>query len=342
MIVVMKKDAGEREVEAVVARVRELGFREHTSRGEERTLVGVIGADPRAADPAAFESLAGVAEVVRVLKPYRLASREGHPDRTVVTVGRGADPVAFGGAAVPVIAGPCAVESWDQLAAVAVAARRAGARLLRGGAFKPRTSPYAFQGLGEEGLRLLARAREETGLPIVTEVMTPEAVPLVEEYADVLQIGARNMQNYDLLRAAGKARRPVLLKRALSGTIEELLMSAEYVLAGGNPDVILCERGIRTYERATRNTLDLAAVPVLKEASHLPVVVDPSHGTGKRSLVAPMALAAVAAGADGLLVEVHPWPDRALSDGPQSLTPEAFEDLMVRVRAVAQAVGRSA
>jgi 3-deoxy-7-phosphoheptulonate synthase len=241
-----------------------------------------------------------------------------------------------------VVAGPCAVESWEQLEAAARAARESGARLLRGGAFKPRTSPYAFQGLGEEGLRLLARARELTGLPVVTEVMSPEAVPLVESYADALQIGARNMQNYDLLRAVGRARKPVLLKRGLSATLEELLMAAEYVVAGGNGRVILCERGIRTYERATRNTLDLAAVPALKDVSHLPVVVDPSHGTGRRSLVAPMALAAVAAGADGLMVEVHPWPDRALSDGPQSLTPAMLADLMVRVRAVARAVGRTA
>jgi 3-deoxy-7-phosphoheptulonate synthase len=257
-------------------------------------------------------------------------------------VGEGASAVTFGGPEVPVVAGPCAVESWEQLEAAARAARESGARLLRGGAFKPRTSPYAFQGLGEEGLRLLARARELTGLPVVTEVMSPEAVPLVESYADALQIGARNMQNYDLLRAVGRARKPVLLKRGLSATLEELLMAAEYVVAGGNGRVILCERGIRTYERATRNTLDLAAVPALKDVSHLPVVVDPSHGTGRRSLVAPMALAAVAAGADGLMVEVHPWPDRALSDGPQSLTPAMLADLMVRVRAVARAVGRTA
>jgi 3-deoxy-7-phosphoheptulonate synthase len=232
------------------------------------------------------------------------------------------------------------VESWEQLEAVARAARAAGARLLRGGAFKPRSSPYTFQGLGEEGLKLLARARELTGLPVVTEVMSPDAVGLVAEYADCLQIGARNMQNYDLLRAVGRASKPVLLKRALSGTIEELLMAAEYVLAAGNPEVILCERGIRTFERATRNTLDLSAVPVLKELTHLPVLVDPSHGTGKRSLVPAMALAAVAAGADGLLLEVHPDPARARSDGPQSLTPADLEALVPRLAAVASAVGR--
>jgi 3-deoxy-7-phosphoheptulonate synthase len=271
----------------------------------------------------------------------RLVARAAHPEPTVVTVGEGPSAVRFGEGPVPIIAGPCAVESWEQLELVAHAAKAAGARLLRGGAFKPRTSPYVFQGLGEEGLRLLARAREATGLPIVTEVMTAEAVPLVEEYADLLQIGARNMQNYDLLRACGKARRPVLLKRALSGTIEELLFAAEHLLSAGNGRVILCERGIRTFEWATRNTLDLSAVPLLEELTHLPVIVDPSHGTGRRDLVIPMSLAAIAAGADGLIVEVHPWPDRALSDGPQSLTPEQLQDLVTRARAVAQAVGRT-
>ncbi|WP_242341438.1 MULTISPECIES: 3-deoxy-7-phosphoheptulonate synthase [Anaeromyxobacter] len=283
---------------------------------------------------------ASEAEIEGVSEPYELASLELHPGRTIVTVGRGPAAVAFGGSRVPVVAGPCAVESWEQLETVARAAKAAGARLLRGGAFKPRSSPYTFQGLGEEGLALLARARELTGLPVVTEVMSPDAVGLVAEYADCLQIGARNMQNYDLLRAVGAAGKPVLLKRAMSGTIEELLMAAEYVLAAGNPDVILCERGIRTFERATRNTLDLSAVPVLKELTHLPVVVDPSHGTGKRSLVPAMALAAVAAGADGLLLEVHPDPARARSDGPQSLTPAGLEALLPRLAAVAAAVGR--
>jgi 3-deoxy-7-phosphoheptulonate synthase len=260
----------------------------------------------------------------------------------VVTIGQGAAAVRFGEAAVPVIAGPCAVESWDQLAAAASASRAAGARVLRGGAYKPRTSPYAFQGLGEEGLRLLARAREVTGLPVVTEVVAPEQVMLVAEYADALQVGARNMQNFELLRACGAARKPVLLKRGLSATIEELLLAAEYVLAGGNGQVILCERGIRTFEPSTRNTLDLSAVPVLKARTHLPVVVDPSHATGQRALVPPMALAAVAAGADGLLVEVHPTPETARCDGAQSLTPAQLTELMVRVRAVAAAVGRTA
>jgi 3-deoxy-7-phosphoheptulonate synthase len=325
----------------VMGRIAELGFRAHPSRGEERTIIGVIGDDRRVADAGMFESLPGVAECVRVLKPFKLASRDFHPRSTVVTIGKGPGQVEVGGRAVPVMAGPCAVESWEQLEEIAIAAKASGARMIRGGAFKPRSSPYSFQGLGEEGLKLLARAREATGLPVVTEVMTVDAVPLVEEYADCLQIGARNMQNYDLLRAVGKAKKPVMLKRALSGTIEEWLMSAEYILAAGNEDVILCERGIRTYERATRNTLDLSAVPVLRELCHLPVVVDPSHGTGKRSLVVPMALAGIAAGADGIIVEVHPHPDRALSDGPQSLTLEMLAALMTQAAAVATAIGRS-
>ena len=341
MIVVMQKGASEEEIQGVLARIKESGFRPNLSRGEERTIIGVIGDDRRVADEGLFEALPGVEECVRVLKPFKIASRDFHPENTVVTIGKGAAAVQVGGKAVAIMAGPCAVESWEQLEEVARAAKANGARMLRGGAFKPRTSPYSFQGLGEEGLKLLARAREATGLPVITEVMTPEAVPLVERYADCLQIGARNMQNYNLLQACGKARKPVLLKRGLSGTIEELLMAAEYILSAGNQDVILCERGIRTYERATRNTLDISAVPVLKELSHLPVVVDPSHGTGKRSLVGPMALAAVAAGADGLLLEVHPHPERALSDGPQSLTPKMLGDLMKRLSAIAEAVGRS-
>jgi 3-deoxy-7-phosphoheptulonate synthase len=341
MIIVMKQGASELEIEDVMGRIAELGFRAHPSRGEERTIIGVIGDDRRVADAGMFESLPGVAECVRVLKPFKLASRDFHPRSTVVTIGKGPGQVEVGGRAVPVMAGPCAVESWEQLEEIAIAAKASGARMIRGGAFKPRSSPYSFQGLGEEGLKLLARAREATGLPVVTEVMTVDAVPLVEEYADCLQIGARNMQNYDLLRAVGKAKKPVMLKRALSGTIEEWLMSAEYILAAGNEDVILCERGIRTYERATRNTLDLSAVPVLRELCHLPVVVDPSHGTGKRSLVVPMALAGIAAGADGIIVEVHPHPDRALSDGPQSLTLEMLAALMTQAAAVATAIGRS-
>jgi 3-deoxy-7-phosphoheptulonate synthase len=340
VIVVMKKGASEQEIQGVLARIQEQGFRPNLSRGEERTIVGVIGDDRKVADAGMFETLPGVAECVRVLKPYKLASRDFHPQDTVVKVGQGPGAVEVGAQRVVVMAGPCAVESLEQVKAVAELVKKAGAAMLRGGAFKPRTSPYSFQGLGEEGLQILAKGREATGLPVVTEVMTPEAVSLVETWADCLQIGARNMQNYNLLQACGKARKPVMLKRGLSGTIEELLMAAEYILASGNPDVILCERGIRTYEKATRNTLDLSAVPVLKELSHLPVVVDPSHGTGKRSLVEPMALAAVAAGADGLLIEVHPDPPRALSDGPQSLTPAMFAELMPKLQAVARAIGR--
>jgi 3-deoxy-7-phosphoheptulonate synthase len=340
VIVVMKKGASEQDIQGLIARIQEQGFRAHLSRGEERTIVGVVGDDRKVADEGMFETLPGVAECVRVLKPYKLASRDFHPQDTVVKVGGGKGAVEVGAERVVVMAGPCAVESLDQVRAVAEVARKAGAAMLRGGAFKPRSSPYSFQGLGEEGLKILAQAREATGLPVITEVMTPEAVPLVETWSDCLQIGARNMQNYNLLQACGKAKKPVMLKRGLSGTIEELLMAAEYILASGNQGVILCERGIRTYERATRNTLDLSAVPVLKELSHLPVVVDPSHGTGKRSLVAPMALAAVAAGADGLIIEVHPDPPRALSDGPQSLTPAMFAELMPRLQAVARAIGR--
>ena len=340
MIVVMKKGAAEQDIQGVLARIQELGFRPNLSRGEERTIIGVIGDDRKVADEGMFETLPGVAECVRVLKPYKLASRDFHPLDTLVKVGQGPGAVEVGAQRVVVMAGPCAVESMEQLRAVAEVAKKAGAAMLRGGAFKPRTSPYSFQGLGQEGLEILAKGRELTGLPVVTEVMTPEALPLVEQWADCLQIGARNMQNYMLLQACGKAKKPVMLKRGLSGTIEELLMAAEYILASGNASVILCERGIRTYEKATRNTLDLSAVPVLKELSHLPVVVDPSHGTGKRSLVEPMALAAVAAGADGLLIEVHPDPQRALSDGPQSLTPAMFAEMMPKLQAVARAVGR--
>ena len=340
MIVVMKKGASDAEVAGVEARIRELGFAAHLSRGEERTIIGVVGDDRRVAEEGMFEALPGVAECVRILKPFKLAARDFVAGRTVVVIGDGADAVRLGDRDIVVAAGPCAVESWEQLEEVAVAAKACGARLLRGGAFKPRSSPYSFQGLGEEGLKLLARAREKTGLPIVTEVMTPEAVPLVESYADCLQVGARNMQNFNLLQACGKARKPVLLKRGASATIEELLMAAEYILSSGNRNVILCERGLRTFERATRNTLDLSAVAVLKEWSHLPVLVDPSHGTGHRSLVSPMARAAIACGADGLIIEVHPHPDRALSDGPQSLTLEMLKETMQGVAAVARAVGR--
>jgi 3-deoxy-7-phosphoheptulonate synthase len=340
MIVVMRAHASDAEIDGVVARISELGFTPHLSRGAERTIVGVVGDDRRVADEGMFESLPGVAECVRILKPFKLAAREFAGAPTVIEVGEGAGRAAVGGPEVVIAAGPCAVESWEQLEEVALAVKQSGARLLRGGAFKPRTSPYSFQGLGEEGLRLLARARVATGLPVVTEVMTPEAVPLVERYADCLQIGARNMQNFNLLQACGKSAKPILLKRGLSSTLEELLMAAEYILASGNRRVILCERGIRTFERATRNTLDLSAVAVLKQWSHLPVIVDPSHGTGHAAFVPAMARAAVAAGADGLLIEVHPHPERALSDGPQSLTPAALAETAAEVTAVARAVGR--
>ncbi|MBE3589850.1 MAG: 3-deoxy-7-phosphoheptulonate synthase [Firmicutes bacterium] len=336
MIVVMRWDATDEDVRGVERRLAELGFTAHISRGRERTVVGAIGDRPPDPDAMGLESLPGVERVMLVQHSFKLASRDFRAEPSRVRVG----DVVFGGDEVVVIAGPCAVESREQILETAAAVRAAGARMLRGGAFKPRTSPYSFQGLEEEGLKLLAEARERTGLPVVTEVMSPEAVPLVAAYADMLQIGARNMQNFPLLRAVGRVGRPVMLKRGPSATIEEWLQAAEYILAAGNDQVVLCERGIRTFETATRNTLDLNAVPVLKEWTHLPVVVDPSHGTGKWRWVKPMALAAVAAGADALIVEVHPQPSRALSDGSQSLTPKNFEDLMREAAAVARAVGR--
>ena len=284
-----------------------------------------------------LEQLPGVVEVLRVSKPYKLAGRDFRPDDTQITVG----DVSIGGSEMVVMSGPCSVEGEEMLLATARVARDAGARILRGGAFKPRSSPYSFRGMGVDGLKLLAKAREETGLPVVTEVMTAEDVDVVAEYADILQVGARNMQNFILLDKVGKIKKPVLLKRGFSNTYEELLLSAEYIMSGGNHEVILCERGIRTFEDYTRNTLDLAAIPVLKRLSHLPIVADPSHGTGRWHLVAPMALAAVAAGAHGLIIEVHPNPDKALSDGPQSLTFENFQTLMEGVRSVAQVVGKS-
>jgi 3-deoxy-7-phosphoheptulonate synthase len=336
MIVVMRAQATSTEVDSVVSAIEALGMRSHLSRGEERTIVGIIG-DERTIANANLEALGGVERVIPVLKPFKLASRDFHPTDSVVQVGH----VPVGGGHLVVMAGPCAVESREQLLASARAVKAGGAHILRGGAFKPRTSPYSFQGLGKEGLELLAEARAETGLPVVTEVVSPTDVPLVSEWADMIQIGARNMQNFALLEAAGKSHRPVLLKRGMSATIEELLMAAEYILASGNLNVILCERGIRTFEKYTRNTLDIAAVPVLKRLSHLPVVVDPSHATGDRGLVGPTACAGVAAGSDGLIIEVHPNPEKALSDGPQSLTPELFRDLMARIRPVADAVGHS-
>jgi len=337
MIVVMKPGATAQEISAVVSRVESLGYRVHLSHGEERTIIGVIG-DERPLNREMFERMAGVEKTVPILQPFKLASREFHPQDSIFSI----NGVSIGGRRVIIMAGPCAVESREQLLEAAWAAKEAGASVLRGGAFKPRTSPYSFQGLGEEGLRYLAEAREETGLPVVTEVMAPEQVSLVAQYADILQIGARNMQNYALLRAVGEAGHPVLLKRGMMATLEELLMSAEYILAQSNRRVMLCERGIRTFETYTRNTFDINAIPLLKQLTHLPVIADPSHGTGKWELVGAVARAAVAAGADGLLVEVHPHPEEALSDGRQSLKPERLFTLVQEVRRVAQAVGREA
>ncbi|SHJ21503.1 3-deoxy-7-phosphoheptulonate synthase [Desulfofundulus thermosubterraneus] len=335
MIVVMQQDATSEQVEAVVDRLEKSGFQVHLSRGVERTIIGIIGDRTRLGDMA-LEAMPGVEKVMPVLQPYKLASRAFHPEDSVVMVG----DLAIGGEEIHVMAGPCAVESREQLLEAARQVKAAGATILRGGAYKPRTSPYSFQGLEEEGLKLLAEARELTGLKVVTEVMDVRTLPLVAEYADILQIGARNMQNFFLLREVARVDKPVLLKRGLSCTIEEWLMAAEYIMSGGNQRVILCERGIRTFENYTRNTLDLTAVPVVKYLSHLPVVVDPSHGIGKWQFVPTMARAAVAAGADGLLIEVHPNPAEALCDGPQSLTPENFAHMMKELRSVARAVNR--
>ncbi len=331
MIVVMRASATQQNVDTVLRRLAEYELKGHLSRGEERTIIGVVGAAIPPTLQEELELFEGVQETVRVTRPYKLAAREFHPHDTVVDV-RG---VKVGGGAFVVIAGPCAVESEAQILTTARAAREAGAAMLRGGAFKPRSSPYTFRGLGEPGLQLLAQARAETGLPIVTEVMTPTDVALVARYADVLQIGARNMQNYQLLEEVGRSGMPTLLKRGLSATIEEWLLSAEYIIAQGNPS------GIRTFETATRNTMDLNAVALVKRRSHLPIIADPSHGTGKWYLVPPIALASLAAGADGLIMEIHPDPDRAKSDGGQSLTLENFAALMPRIAAVAGALGRT-
>lgn len=336
MIIIMQMKATPGDIDAVVGRVEREGFKTHLSRGEERTIIGIIG-DERHLDQGAISRMSGVDRVVRVLRPFKLASRDFHPEDSEVTI----NGHVFGSNKVIVMAGPCSVESMEQMMETAVAVKEAGAHLLRGGAFKPRTSPYSFQGLGEAGLKILAEVRQKTGLYIVTEVMAPEQVDLVAKYADVLQIGTRNMQNYALLNAVGERGMPVLLKRGMMSTIEELLMSAEYIMSNGNHKVILCERGIRTFEKYTRNTLDINAVPVLKELTHLPVVVDPSHATGKWTLVKAASKAAIAAGADGLLIEVHPNPAEALSDGEQSLKPHRFVELMQEARRVAAAVGRS-
>ncbi|MEW6695839.1 MAG: 3-deoxy-7-phosphoheptulonate synthase [Bacillota bacterium] len=335
MIVVMSPRADEDRINAVTERLKRAGFKIHLSQGVERTIIGAIGDKTRMGD-LALEAMPGVENVVPILQPYKLASRAFKEQDTVVKVGG----IEIGGGQIHVMAGPCAVESREQLLESAEIVKAAGATLLRGGAFKPRTSPYSFQGLEEQGLQYLAEAREKTGLKIVTEVMDAGTLPLVAEYADILQIGTRNMQNFFLLREAAKIDKPILLKRGASATIEEWLMAAEYIMAGGNYNVILCERGIRTYETFTRNTLDLSAIPVVKHLSHLPIIVDPSHAIGKWRFVPPMAVAAVAAGADGLLIEVHPNPSEALCDGPQSLTPENFHSLMQQIDAVAGVMGR--
>jgi len=336
MIIIMKMNTAQANLDAVVSRVEREGFRTHLSQGEERTIIGVIG-DERKLDRGAINRMDGVDRVVPVLRPFKLASRDFQPTDSKISI----NGHVFGGKKVIVMAGPCSVESLEQMRETALAVKEAGAHLLRGGAFKPRSSPYSFQGMGEEGLKILAQVREETGLHIITEVMAPEQVELVTRYADVLQIGTRNMQNYALLNVVGQSNMPVLLKRGMMSTIEELLMSAEYIMSNGNHKVILCERGIRTFEKYTRNTLDINAVPVLKELTHLPVVVDPSHATGRWTLVKAASKAAVAAGADGLIVEVHPNPAEALSDGEQSLKPHRFAEMMAEVRLVAEAVGRT-
>ncbi len=336
MVVVMQERATEDQIQKVVAQLVEMGFDVHRSTGAIRTVIGAVGGS-RKGDPRLVELLEGVQEVLRITEPYKLASRTFRPDDTVITVG----DVRIGGDEVIVMAGPCSAETEEQVMASAAAAKRGGAKVFRGGAFKPRSSPYSFQGLGEEGLRLLRRGADAHAMQLVSEVMDVSQIALMEPYVDIYQVGARNMQNFTLLRELGKVRKPVLLKRGISATIEEWLLSAEYVLAGGNTAVILCERGIRTFESYTRNTLDISAIPVVKKLSHLPVFVDPSHGTGRRDKVAPMARAAVAAGADGLIIEVHNDPDHALSDGAQSMFPGQFDRLMAELRIIAPAIGRS-
>jgi len=335
MLVVMQEGATEAQIQIVIDRLVKLGFDVHRSTGVVHTVLGGVGA--RDIDPADFEVMPGVKNAHRIASPYKLASRSFRPAGTVVKIG----DVEIGGNRIVVMAGPCSVETKEQIDRIAAIVAAAGARVIRGGAFKPRSSPYSFQGLGEEGLELMREAADRHGLLVISEVMDQTQIPLLCAYADILQVGARNMQNYNLLRELGKQRKPVLLKRGIAATIEELLLSAEYIMAGGNYDVVLCERGIRTFETYTRNTMDISAIPVVKKLSHLPIVGDPSHGTGRRDKVIPMARAAVAAGADGLLIEVHHDPDQALSDGAQSLFPEQFTELMGQLRMIAGAVGRS-
>ena len=335
MIVVMKVDSGQKEIDDILKRLAEHGLTGHLSKGVERTVIGVVGQTyPELRDM--LELLPGVEDVIPITKPYKLSSREFQSQDTVIRIG----DLTIGSGELVVMAGPCAVESEEQVVETARAVKAAGANILRGGAFKPSTSPYAFRGLGEEGLKILAQAREETGMPIITEVLTPEDVGLVLRYADILQVGARNMQNFVLLDEVGKAGKPVMLKRGMSATIQEWLLSAEYILSQGNRQLMLCERGIRTFETYTRNTMDVSAIPIIEKVSHLPIIADPSHGTGKWYLVAPLALAAVAAGADGVMIEVHPSPDYALKDGPQSLTFDNFQRLMAQLVSVVASMGR--
>ena len=336
MLVVMRQGATQVEIDGVVRTIEEMGYAARPMPGEQRTAIGLVGNDGRV-DGSRIEALAGVSEVIHVTKPYKQVSREWHPGNTVVTIAPG---VSFGGTAVHVIAGPCSVENEEQIMTAARAVKAAGATALRGGAFKPRSSPYAFQGMGKRGLELLAAAKKETGLAIVTEALDVDGAHLVAEYADCIQIGASNMQNYSLLRAVGKMKKPVLLKRGIAATITELLLSAEYILAEGNDQVILCERGIRSFDTTTRNLFDLTAIPVVQRLSHLPIIADPSHGTGLRDKVTPMARAALAAGADGLMIEMHPTPDKALSDGAQSLFPEQLASLIKELRAIGAVIGR--
>ena len=338
MIINMAVNATEEQIDHVVKRIQECGFQAHLSRGEERAVIGVVGkSEKHRGELEALQAAPGVEEIIRITHPFKLASRNFRPEGSVVELGKG---VSIGGTEIVAAAGPCAVESAAQIGEIAECVARAGAKLLRGGAFKPRSSPYSFQGLGEEGLKLMRAAADDNGLLVVSEVMDPSQIDVMLPYVDVLQVGARNMQNYYLLRALGEIQKPVLLKRGMSATIEELLLSAEYIMSGGNYNVILCERGIRTFDTYMRNTMDIAAIPVIKQLSHLPVVADPSHGTGRRDKVAAMARAAVAAGADGLLIEVHQDPERALSDGAQSLYPDQFAQLMAEARMIAPAVGR--
>ena len=340
MIIAMKPQATEEQIQAVCKKIETMGFRAHPIHGAERTVVALTGISGLL-DPEDFESLPGVAEAIPITKPYKLASRETRTEDSLIQVGLSNSIVTIGGPQLVVIAGPCAIESREQAFAAAASVRKSGARLFRGGAFKPRTSPYTFQGLGKGALEILAQVRQEFGMAIVTETIDPENCALVEEYTDILQVGARNMQNFSLLKRVGRSSRPVLLKRGISATLEEFLMAAEYIMAEGNYNVILCERGVRTFADHTRNTLDLSLIPAVKRCSHLPILVDPSHGTGKREKVIPLARAAIAVGADGLIIEVHPQPELALSDGFQSLHPDEFESLMEQFTAIAGVVGRT-